>query len=198
MLSGSMAIAHLMDRDELGNLDAGAQAFLRMALNVNKLRTALSAHEVILSAIEVLGGNGAIETFSVLPRLLRDNVVYENWEGTHNVLLMQVLRDCRRKALHEGFFAHLHGQAAGHVRAGAALDEARAALMQALGADDASASLLMRPLGNRLAWLQWACAMLQDGSDRLLVEHFFDRRFGPAAQKDASYQARIRELSREV
>mgnify|MGYP000450679406 CR=1 FL=1 len=38
----------------------------------------------------MLGGNGAIESFSVLPRLLRDNVVFENWEGTHNVLLVQV------------------------------------------------------------------------------------------------------------
>ncbi len=54
--------------------------------------------------IEVLGGNGAIETFSVLPRLLRDNVVYENWEGSHNVLRAQVLRDCARLGVHDGFF----------------------------------------------------------------------------------------------
>jgi hypothetical protein len=54
-------------------------------------------------AIEVLGGNGAIESFSVLPRLYRDMVVLESWEGTHNVLALQVLRDSGRYQLHEGF-----------------------------------------------------------------------------------------------
>lgn len=195
MLSGSLAIAERLDREELGRLDGPGQAFLRMALNLNKLRTALCAHEVIVSAIEVLGGNGAIETFSVLPRLLRDNVVYENWEGTHNVLLLQVLRDCRRKALHEGFFAQLGAQAAGHPRLAAAQESARAALARALEADDATASLLMRPLGSRLAWLQWACAMVEDGSDAALVDHFLDRRLGPAAERNAAYLSRIRTLS---
>ena len=197
MLSGSLAIAERLDREELGRLDAEGRAFLRMALNLNKLRSALSAHEVIVSGIEVLGGNGAIETFSVLPRLLRDNVVYENWEGTHNVLLLQVLRDCRRKGLHEGFFAHLASQAAGHARVAPALESARGALAQALAADDAAASLALRPLGSRLAWLQWACAMLADGSEPALVGHFLDRRLGPAPKKDDAYLARIKELSRQ-
>ncbi len=74
-----------------------------MALNLNKYRSSLLAHEVIQQGIEVLGGNGAIEDFSILPRLLRDNVVYENWEGSHNVLLAQVQRDMRRYQVHEPF-----------------------------------------------------------------------------------------------
>ena len=195
MLSGSLAIAERMDGEELGRLDAPGRAFLRMALNLNKLRSALSAHEVIVSGIEVLGGNGAIETFSVLPRLLRDNVVYENWEGSHNVLLLQVLRDCRRKSLHEGFFAQLAAQAGGHARLAPAVEAARRALALALEADDAAASLLMRGLGNRLAWLQWACAMVEDGSEAALLDHFLDRRLGPAPQGEAAYLARIRMLS---
>jgi hypothetical protein len=40
-----------------------------------------------------LGGNGTIEDFSPLPRLYRDAIVFESWEGTHNVLCAQVLRD---------------------------------------------------------------------------------------------------------
>jgi acyl-CoA dehydrogenase-like protein len=43
--------------------------------------------------IEALGGNGTIEDFSPLPRLYRDAIVFESWEGTHNVLCAQVLRD---------------------------------------------------------------------------------------------------------
>ena len=49
--------------------------------------------------IEVLGGNGTIEDFSPLPRLYRDAVVFESWEGTHNVLCAQVRRDCVRLGL---------------------------------------------------------------------------------------------------
>ena len=38
----------------------------------------------------MLGGNGTIEDFSPLPRLYRDAMVFESWEGTHNVLCAQV------------------------------------------------------------------------------------------------------------
>ena len=32
----------------------------------------------------------------MLPRLYRDSIVYESWEGTHNVLVAQVLADLHR------------------------------------------------------------------------------------------------------
>jgi len=51
---------------------------------------------VVRRGIEVLGGNGTIEDFSVLPRLWRDAIVFESWEGTHNVLCAQVARDLER------------------------------------------------------------------------------------------------------
>jgi alkylation response protein AidB-like acyl-CoA dehydrogenase len=68
----------------------------RFCVNIAKYLVSLQATEVVHSAIEVLGGNGAIEDFSVLPRLYRDAIVYESWEGAHNVLVAQVLNDCRR------------------------------------------------------------------------------------------------------
>lgn len=76
-----------------------AVGFQRYLVNANKLGCALAATAVVGRAIEVLGGNGTIEDFSVLPRLLRDAVVYEQWEGTHNVLTAQVLRDLGRLGL---------------------------------------------------------------------------------------------------
>ena len=60
------------------------------------------------SAVEVLGGNGAIEEFSVLPRLYRDAMVYESWEGSHNVLVAQVLNDLRRLPVLEVVADRLH------------------------------------------------------------------------------------------
>ena len=109
-LAGSFGLAELQEKIESQAASSDEQAFYRIALNINKVQTAKLAHESINRAIQVLGGNGAIETFSVLPRLLRDNVVYENWEGTHNVLLLQVMKDCQKMALHEGFFRHLESR----------------------------------------------------------------------------------------
>jgi alkylation response protein AidB-like acyl-CoA dehydrogenase len=71
-------------------------AIHRFLVNANKLVCSMAATDLVRGAIEILGGNGAIESFSVLPRLLRDCVVYEQWEGTHNVLTAQVLRDLQR------------------------------------------------------------------------------------------------------
>jgi acyl-CoA dehydrogenase len=80
---------------------AGAveQAAWRMLVNLGKSWTAAVAPSVIHDAIDVFGGNGAIEDFSVLPRLLRDSIVTEAWEGGHGVLSSQVLRDARRGLL---------------------------------------------------------------------------------------------------
>ncbi|MDJ0496924.1 MAG: acyl-CoA dehydrogenase family protein [Acidimicrobiia bacterium] len=85
-----------MGTGEISATDAG---FHRYLVNANKLGCSLAATGVVRQAIEILGGNGAIEDFSVLPRLLRDAVVYEQWEGTHNVLTAQVLRDLGRLGL---------------------------------------------------------------------------------------------------
>jgi alkylation response protein AidB-like acyl-CoA dehydrogenase len=85
-----------MGRGNATPVDVG---FHRYLVNANKLVCSLAATGVVRQAIEILGGNGVIEDFSVLPRLLRDAVVYEQWEGTHNVLTAQVLRDMGRLGL---------------------------------------------------------------------------------------------------
>jgi acyl-CoA dehydrogenase len=68
----------------------------RLLVNANKFVTSLAATRMCRRGIEVLGGNGTIEDFSPLPRLYRDAIVFESWEGTHNVLCAQVLRDLAR------------------------------------------------------------------------------------------------------
>ena len=83
-------------------------AYHRFLVNLTKYLLSAQASEVVHSAIEVLGGNGTIEEFSVLPRLYRDAIVYESWEGTHNVLVAQVLNDLRRLPIIEVVAERLH------------------------------------------------------------------------------------------
>lgn len=193
MLSGTLRIVRTVDEIETGRKqDEETGHFLRMALNLNKVRAALLAHEVIQQGIEVLGGNGAIEDFSILPRLLRDNVVYENWEGTHNVLLAQVQRDMRRYQVQEPFFAQVREMLEPLPfkrlkREGLeALEEMQEQLEALLQMDALSASIPFRSLMNRLTDLYYVACMgvegawesykKEDRTKQRLAEFFFDRR----------------------
>ncbi|MSP54975.1 MAG: hypothetical protein EXR69_05130 [Myxococcales bacterium] len=103
-LSDEIALAN--GQLTLAGPDTDRRTVWRMLVNLNKIWTALTCPAGVREAIEVLGGNGAIEEFSVLPRLLRDSLVLEAWEGGHGVLCAQVLKDARR-GLHVPMFAHL-------------------------------------------------------------------------------------------
>lgn len=83
------------------------QLFLRTLANINKYFTAKRSVENIHHCLDILAGNGTIESFSSLPRLLRDCIVCENWEGTHFTLWMQTLRDINKFQVDELFLAHL-------------------------------------------------------------------------------------------
>ena len=136
---------------------------MRLAVNLNKLILAKRGRASVVDGIEIFGGNGAIETFSVLPRLLRDAIVYENWEGTHNTLLMQALRDMHKYRVHEPFLAQLEAWVAGgdagvEATITATIADVRAALDRALSAPPAHASLHMRPLADTMSYLMHAAA----------------------------------------
>jgi alkylation response protein AidB-like acyl-CoA dehydrogenase len=154
-LASTLLLAGLQEQLDEGAISDTDAAFFRVAVNLNKLQTSVLAHEAVNRGIEVLGGNGAIESFSVLPRLLRDNVVYENWEGSHNVLRAQVLRDCARLGVHDGFFDTLAERlGAEHARA---LADDRAAFEALLAAPAAVRDLGFRRLGARMAvWVMVA------------------------------------------
>ncbi len=154
-LASTMLLAGLAEQVDEGSISPAEADFFRVAVNLNKLQTSVLAHDAVNRAIEVLGGNGAIETFSVLPRLLRDNVVYENWEGSHNVLRAQVLRDSARLGVHRGFFDVL-AERLGPEHA-EALGVDRAAFESLLEAPAQVRDLQFRGVGERMAiWVMLA------------------------------------------
>ncbi len=99
------AAAVLASTVDLVALEASGKAddALRLGLNMNKYWTSIQTTTAIHKGIEVLGGNGAIEDFSPLPRLYRDAMVTESWEGSHAVLAAQSLRDVQKLKLHEAW-----------------------------------------------------------------------------------------------
>ena len=79
--------------------DPGQAMWHRFLVNLAKYRTAVKLTESVREAVLVFGGNGICEDFTVLPRLLRDSMIIETWEGAHNTLCLQVMRDAGRAAL---------------------------------------------------------------------------------------------------
>jgi alkylation response protein AidB-like acyl-CoA dehydrogenase len=84
-------LVELLGKDECGEASDAERALLRLLTPVAKLFTAKQAIAVASEAIEAFGGAGYIEDTG-LPRLLRDAQVLSIWEGTTNVLSLDVLR----------------------------------------------------------------------------------------------------------
>ncbi|MGZ3695308.1 MAG: acyl-CoA dehydrogenase family protein [Bdellovibrionota bacterium] len=84
-------LADLLGKDETGSATAEESAVLRLLTPIAKLYTAKSCMAITSEVVEVFGGAGYIEDTG-LPTLLRDAQVFSIWEGTTNVLSLDVIR----------------------------------------------------------------------------------------------------------
>lgn len=101
LLAAIFATTKLQDDADKRKSNDQTKLLLRLLANLNKTISALWTVDHIHHSIDMLAGNGAIESFSILPRLFRDSIVCENWEGTHNTLRMQILRDILKYKIDE-------------------------------------------------------------------------------------------------
>ncbi len=75
--------------------DEGDRAFARLAVAAAKFWVAKRAPAHVAEALECLGGNGYVEE-SVLPRLYREAPLNSIWEGSGNVIALDVLRALKK------------------------------------------------------------------------------------------------------
>ena len=87
-------VAELLGRDEAGEATPDERLLLRLLTPVAKLFTGKQAVAAASEALEAFGGAGYVEDTG-LPRLLRDAQVLAIWEGTTNVLSLDLLRALR-------------------------------------------------------------------------------------------------------
>ncbi len=146
ILAFAMETARRFDRYERDRDDREAFRLMRLLVPVSKHCTAQVALETTSYAMEIRGGNGYVNEF-VTSRLSRDAHALPIWEGTSNVLALDVLRAIEREDAHEVLFpfvrAHLDAASHPHLVALAetvrgeleGLEEAIAALSTATEAD---------------------------------------------------------------
>lgn len=91
-----MRIAELLGKEEMGQGTKEEALVLRILTPITKLYTGKQAIAVSSEVIESFGGAGYMEDTG-LPRLLRDSQVLSIWEGTTNVLSLDMLRAIQRE-----------------------------------------------------------------------------------------------------
>lgn len=153
--------------DALRRADGGdktAYALTRILTPLIKFRACRDAREVTSDAMEVRGGCGYIEEWSD-PRIVRDAQLGSIWEGTSNIVALDVLRAIRREGSLPALQAHLRGLLADtrmHDGARAVFEQTlQRALARAGHAAEAKAEgdVLARQAGSALYHVSSAIAM---------------------------------------
>jgi len=98
-LATTFDLIKLFDKVTSGNASEEETALNRLKIALVKKETAEQAIHFAHEAIEMHGGNGYIEDF-VTPRLLRDAQVLTVWEGTANILGLELLRLVNKFSAH--------------------------------------------------------------------------------------------------
>lgn len=95
-------LAELLGRDELGQASPEEGAMLRMLTPIAKLYTAKSCMAITSECVESIGGAGYIEDTG-MPTLHRNAQVFSIWEGTTNVLSLDVIRAIEKEGAFKPF-----------------------------------------------------------------------------------------------
>ncbi|WP_417839572.1 acyl-CoA dehydrogenase family protein [Tritonibacter scottomollicae] len=123
--------AHVLDGADRG--DAAKASVLRILTPLVKFRACRDARKVAGDAMEVRGGCGYIEEWSDA-RVLRDAHLGSIWEGTSNIVALDVIRAARREGAFDAIDAYLRD----------CLSEVDAPLAERLGAAVDRVAVLLR------------------------------------------------------
>jgi acyl-CoA dehydrogenase len=205
-LTAAMGVAELSDRADSGDHEAAAA--LRLLTPLFKMHGTERARVCATEAMEVRGGNGFVEDWPDA-RLLRDVYVHAIWEGSGNVIALDVQRAIEHGAL-PGYLGDTERRAEGVSTGGAvaplggvlldALQRLEAQLDAVNGIDDADARQLpLRRIARRMAVLAIGARLAEQanqfaadtGSGRLgwIAARYLSRLGGEAALAEVADDA---------
>ena len=141
-------------------VDEGDTAFSRLAVAVGKYWVCKRTAPLVAEALECLGGNGLVEE-NGLARLYREAPVNSIWEGSGNVVALDVVRALTREpAAVAAFSAELDLARGADARLDAAITRTVSAIQAAGGSPDPSAVQSgARVLVEQLATTLQACLL---------------------------------------
>ena len=172
----ALRLAGAADRAARG--DATEAALLRVALPAAKYWICKRTPMIIGEALECLGGNGYVEDYSPLPRLLRDSPLNSIWEGSGNVTALDVLRALARTPDSADVLLAEIDLAATDSRVAAAAAGLRSAVKEAISERKASERNARLLAGQLIVTLQ--AALLTRHAPAAVADAFCASRLGPA------------------
>jgi alkylation response protein AidB-like acyl-CoA dehydrogenase len=163
-------LADVLGKDELGVATPEEGALLRMLTPIAKLYTAKVTIAAISEVLECFGGAGYMEDTQI-PKLLRDAQTLSIWEGTTNVLSLDILRPIQK----DGAFAPFLREIRKRLDA-MGVPELDAAVAKTRAAADALEAYLPVAMGEGMAYIEagaraFAFACARTFTAALLLEH---------------------------
>jgi putative acyl-CoA dehydrogenase len=156
----AMRLARAYDE---GQADAGEKAFARLATAVAKYWTCKRLPVLVAEALECLGGNGYVEE-SIMPRLFRESPLNGIWEGSGNVICLDVMRAMgRQPQTVEAFLGEVRLAAGADRRLDQAGARLAADLAATAGQDRDTAEAGARRLVERMATVLQASLLVRGG-----------------------------------
>lgn len=158
-------------------------ALNRLNIAMIKKDTAYQAVDFAHQAIEMHGGNGFIEDF-VTPRLLRDAQVLSVWEGTANILGLEVIRLVKKFDAHLLYIEQINDRIAQfddiwHVKVAPIWEDVQADLMRFAALDDKKQTFYSKDIATKMnsmyetiVAVEWA--MEEGGEFQELAEIFLE------------------------
>jgi len=170
-----MRLAQAFEREQDGTASPADRAWKRVMTPAAKFWVCKRGVELAGEAMEVFGGNGYIDD-GVMARLFRESPVNSIWEGSGNVMCLDVLRALAREPeTAHALLAEWATAAQDEPRIGAALHGLQALL--ATPPDEIEA--LGRVLVQRLVLLAQAC-LLRQQTPAAVADAFIATRLGDA------------------
>ena len=140
--------------------DEGERAFARLGVAAAKYRLTKACPDFVYECMECLGGAGYVEE-SPLPRLFRESPLNAIWEGSGNVIALDILRTLSREpAATEALAAELALARGGSALLDAAAEELLQQLRSGLPGEDQA-----RYVADRIALLLQAALLVRHAPD---------------------------------
>ncbi|MGD2042705.1 MAG: acyl-CoA dehydrogenase family protein [Acidimicrobiia bacterium] len=164
--AATLMMVRLAGAFDRASADPTEAAMKRIALPIAKYWVTKRTSEVVHEALECLGGNGYVEE-SIMPRLFRESPLNAIWEGSGNVIALDVLRAAGRSpdSLHM-FVAELENGSGMDERVDRAIARAADAISSATDLEFEA-----RRIVEQMA-LAWAATLLARHGDEDVFEAF--------------------------
>jgi putative acyl-CoA dehydrogenase len=190
-----LRLAASFDRRAANESNDRERAFCRIATAIAKYWLCKRSPAHVSEALECLGGNGYVEE-SIMPRLYREAPLYSIWEGSGNVICLDVLRALAKEpAAGEALIQELKSTAGADKR----LDAYVAALEPRLGNKTGNGSLhsehAARELTERLALALQASLLVRHSSPEMAEAFIASRIVGQHGQSFGTLPPGINESS---